>query len=753
MKTLSFVLILFLLGIGRTWAQESLEVGILLPDTVTCITSPIDLSGEFAPGMPHVGVSGGIPPYYAIWSPTNGVSDSTILTPIINPDTTTTYTLIAYDSGGNIDTAYYTVRVVNNYNDFLGAATYNAGCAGSTGSIEMYAQGPGVPHGFTYQWSNGFTGKFQENLVPGIYTITATDLHGCTSVLTDTITTGHITLDLKEYSNVCTAAVYALLSTFALEPVVYSWSNGQITDSSHIHNLFAGIYSVTVTDAIGCSGTATTNVSAFEVLKVDSIFITPAPCSTNISPGCIYVSGGIPPYTYLWLNMMQNNQCFTSAGYSTVDYRITDASGCVLDTSIYVPSANNLSIRLIPDTAYYTRPDSVVISINGGTPPYTYWWAGSTDTTPVYYTDSNDFFVLAMVKDANDCYAMDTIIVGGCDSTCKWPGDANYDGIADNTDLLQIGLGYNLTGTNDYYWADLEWRPHPIRNWDTASTDGVNFKHADCNGDGTINADDTIAILLNYGLTHPRSGEQEWRADIPALNPIVLNDTITNGDTLVVDLVLGDALNPATDVYGIAFTLNYDMLTVDTTLTRITFGDSWLGDATDKISISKDITDVGQIKCGITRIDHANRSGNGAIGTAIFVITTDNINGKDLSYYTSHTWISDITAIDRAGNSIDINAGRDSAAIGYEITGINDIAWADKINLYPNPASNTLNINSPQVIVNTVAITNVLGEQLMLTNVSANKASINIEILQPGIYFTELNTDKGTFTKRLFVTR
>lgn len=360
-----------------------------------------------------------------------------------------------------------------------------------------------------------------------------------------------------------------------------------------------------------------------------------------------------------------------------------------------------------------------------------------------------------------DFIAVDSIItdflfdytckIANCPTQCVWPGDADYDGLADNNDLLNIGLAYGATGPVRPN-ATLNWEPQAMQNWSDSIGD-ANYKHIDCNGDGAINADDTLAILLNFNLEHPRSGEDEWRAENPVLRASIVQDTITNNDSLIVNLLLGDALNPATDVYGLAFTVNYDPLTVDTALTRITFGDSWLGNASDKISISKDVTDIGQIKCGITRIDHASRSGSGSIGTAIFVITTDNINGKDLAYYTNHIWISDITAIDEEGNILDINAGRDSATIAYEITGINDIAWADKISMYPNPASNILNINSPQVMVNTVAITNLLGEQLMLTNVRANKASINTETLQPGIYFTTVSTAKGNMTKKVAITK
>lgn len=755
MKHLILSVIALLLGFGNAKAQ--FKVFFTLPDTVSCGNLPIDLSGVMD-GGPLVFTTNGTPPYTAQWLPATDVSDPTSLTPVLSPSVTTTYTIIVQDANGLKDTTYYRVQKVSHYSAHLIANVYDAGCTASKGSIEILTKrGVPDPHNLTYAWSNGFSaGGYQNNLNPATYTITATDANGCVGIITDSVTIGKLTFDMLGISNgSCTGSMYANLTSPATAPVEYWWNSiGQTTQVNHADSLPTGYYTLIVFDANGCTGEGAGHLQASGSLRIDSVVVEPAPCSTNTTSGCAYVSGGTPPYTYLWVNMGGTTSCFNGAGTSTADYRITDAAGCRMDTSFYIPSAHNLSMYLSPDTAFYTIPDSVVMNVVGGTPPFNYTWFPSNDTTTVYYPSSNDEWVLARVIDAMGCHAMDTIIINACASTCRWPGDANYDGIADNTDLLQIGLGYNSTGYADYFWADLMWAPHAIRNWNAVSIDSVNFKHADCNGDGTIDANDTTAILLNYGLQHPRSGgADEWRANIPALQPIVQQDTVIHNDTLIVDLILGDALNPASDVYAIAFTINYNPLVIDTTKTMIAFGDSWLGDATDKISISKDVPAAGKLHCALTRIDHANRNGQGPIGTVKYVITTDNINGKDLSYYSTDIWISDIKAIDNAGHEIEVNGGLDSSQIEYEITGINEIDWSSKINMYPNPANDILSISSLQLSINNVSIVNVLGEAVISTAVNGNKVTLSTEALLPGIYFTELQTDKGTFTKRLIITR
>ena len=152
----------------------------------------------------------------------------------------------------------------------------------------------------------------------------------------------------------------------------------------------------------------------------------------------------------------------------------------------------------------------------------------------------------------------------------------------------------------------------------------------------------------------PKSGAPEI---VPLVNP----DTVSNNGVLNVQLMLGSLAVPANNVYGIAFTLNYDPAVVDSNQTQITFGGaSWLGGIYDAISIAKDFKQLGLLKCALTRIDHAGRSGYGAIGNATFVINTDNINLNPYAYYGMYLFISDVKMIDSAGNVLPVNAGSDS---------------------------------------------------------------------------------------------
>src|SRR5690606_11690462 len=82
-----------------------------------------------------------------------------------------------------------------------------------------------------------------------------------------------------------------------------------------------------------------------------------------------------------------------------------------------------------------------------------------------------------------------------------WPGDVNYDLIADNYDVLDLALAYGQAGPTRP-GASNNWVGQDMAPWGILQVSAQDMKHADCNGDGTVDANDTTAISLNYGQTH-----------------------------------------------------------------------------------------------------------------------------------------------------------------------------------------------------------------------------------------------------------
>lgn len=340
------------------------------------------------------------------------------------------------------------------------------------------------------------------------------------------------------------------------------------------------------------------------------------------------------------------------------------------------------------------------------------------------------------------------------DTTVVWPGDANHNRIADNIDLLPIGLSYGATGTTRLDQG-IDWEPKISTNWGFGSPMVYDVKHTDCNGDGTINADDALAILQNFGQTYSKKNDQPavWRTGIAGLNVVLSKDTVRAGDTLVASIQLGDASLPVSNIYGIAFTYNYDALVVDTAQTEVIYPSSWLATSTtDRISISKDLKAIGQIKMAITRIDHNNRSGDGEIAQVKFKITTDNISGKNLAYYNNINFISAITAIDSVGNLIDLNAGLDSSLVEFTPNGVKTI---DKfqVAIYPNPASGKLFVKTDGTVLERVTLRNLLGETIVSEVATGSNKTIDVSGLANGVYIFHLETNKGELYRRVVVSK
>lgn len=539
-------------------------------------------------------------------------------------------------------------------------------------------------------------------------------------------------------------------------PYTYNWTPAQLVFSPTAPNpqfypVTPTLFTVTVADANG--GVA-----------VDSIFIDIYDLYLNmdiidLNTGCKQIGqilnfqGVINgPYVNspIWIFVDGNGggnlngwNVYDNPGTYTIQFLVNDTNNCINGDTLTVQINDSINANLA-NTGDGLMPDTLTTSATNGVSPYTYSWNTGETTANIIVNTAGQYCV--SIADANGCSSTNCIYAGPC-SNCVWPGDANYDGIVNNNDLLAIGLGFNATGPTRAN-ATLAWTAQPANDWADTLADGTNFKHIDCDGNGWVNVTDTFAIVQNYSLTHPRSGgEDEWRGGVPALMPVISADTALDGSSITVSFVLGDANNPATDVYGLAFNLNYDAIAVDTSLTSVTFGNSWLGNAGEKISLSKDQPSQGQLHLAVTRIDQTNRSGDGAIGNAIFVITTDNINGKD--YFKFRATISDIVMIDNNGNLLGVNAGVDSMLIEYEPTGITTIAY-NTINVVPNPSNGYIAITGIKAENAQLNIYDISGA-LVKQQVYNSGSNIDVSGLSGGLYVVEIQTAntvyKGKFSR------
>ena len=179
----------------------------------------------------------------------------------------------------------------------------------ATGTATVYASGGTKFLTYSYLWSDGQTSSTAIDLAAGTYSVTVTDDNGCTA--TSLVQVGQpaqaLSIYLQETPALCNgsatgemAAVVGGGTTDATGEYTYLWSNGETT--AVISNVLAGTYSVTVTDANGCTITATEVVTESSPL-ITSTSSTGVTCIGSASGTAeVTVSGGASPYGYLWSN-------------------------------------------------------------------------------------------------------------------------------------------------------------------------------------------------------------------------------------------------------------------------------------------------------------------------------------------------------------------------------------------------------------------------------------------------------------------
>lgn len=275
----------------------------------------------------------------------------------------------------------------------------NNGCGTATGgAIDIAVSGGTAP--YSYLWSNDATTEDITGLVAGTYSVTVTDAKGCTATISyDIIQSG--TLSLAIENGACNDGTLSAVITEGTAPFTYVWSTGGT--SASINDLLAGTYSVTATDATGCSATASITIT--DVNDPIEVFATTTDQTCGSEPDgsiSLEVSGGVSPYSFLWSNGVtsQNNVGIVAGNYSVT---ISDASGCNKTFSYTIKStsiiARAASIKQV--TCFGGTDGAISLFVSGGTAPYTYVWSTGATTKDVTGVAAGSYKVT--VTDANNC--------------------------------------------------------------------------------------------------------------------------------------------------------------------------------------------------------------------------------------------------------------------------------------------------------------------------------------------------------------
>lgn len=234
-----------------------------------------------------------------------------------------------------------------------------------------------------------------------------------------------------------------------LEPYTYEWSTGA-TGVTEISSLNGGVYTVTVTEAGGCSRTYTFTIVEPEPLVAEATDIVNNPCNGYaVGSAHIDVSGGSLPYTYSLdggaPTIVDTFEDLPAGDYTVV---VTDASGCTTEVEFTITEPILFTADLTADNISILGGQPVIITLETSLPDVTgtNWVPDVAETNPAFvvvdtpYTTTTYYVT---VTNSEGCIATDSItIVVDLAPEIFFPSAFSPNG--DNVNDIFFGYGYNV---------------------------------------------------------------------------------------------------------------------------------------------------------------------------------------------------------------------------------------------------------------------------------------------------------------------
>lgn len=364
-------------------------------------TTPVSCNGG-SDGAISLTVSGGSGAYVFRWSNNAATQNISGLSAGI-------YTITVTDALGGCSATI--TATVGQPQPLLLNENIQFACNGSTnGSIDLSVLG-GTP-GYIYVWSNGASTSSINNLAAGIYSVTVTDARGCTAVKSMTVLqSSNLMITLSSTPAGCLANSGSITATISggVPPYTSQWSNGATTFT--INNLSVGAYTITVSDALGCTATATGLVQSTTGSILLSTAVTPTACNANTGAINLTAVGG-PNLAYLW-NNGSTTEDLSGLSAGTYGVTVTDlTSGCTATTSATVTSngnALNISTAVTPVSCFGLSNGALDLNVSGGTGPYIYLWSNGSTNQAINNLSAGTYTVT--VRDVNFCSSVTSVVI------------------------------------------------------------------------------------------------------------------------------------------------------------------------------------------------------------------------------------------------------------------------------------------------------------------------------------------------------
>ncbi len=287
-------------------------------------------------------------------------------------------------------------------------------CAG--GNLHLYASG-----GVSYTWlgPNGFTSQSANPVLYNVssttndtYTVKVTNSNGCSATANVSVTVNAgPAINSNTITNSSCGASTGAITIAQTGGTSFLWSNG--STSQNISGVPSGNYTVTVTDASGCSTQQTYAVQNSDGPSASASVVNVDCSGNNTGKVNLSVTGGATPYSYYWTatnggiipSGQINSQNLSGLVAGTYSVDITDASGCHSSASAFVSQPNPLqSNGIVTNVGCFGGSTGAInISASGGNGSYTYNIDEGSFGPTFNFTNLTAGTHTVYVKDGNGC--------------------------------------------------------------------------------------------------------------------------------------------------------------------------------------------------------------------------------------------------------------------------------------------------------------------------------------------------------------
>ncbi len=331
-----------------------------------------------------------------------------------------------------------------------------------------------------------------------------------------------------------------------------------------------------------------------------------------------------------------------------------------------------------------------------------------------------------------------------CYANCVWPGDHNNDGRVDMKDLTfiapfigQSGSERNNSSQNNY------WVGQDAADWDISSNN-INMKYGDGDGDGLILAKDTTMMNKFYRNLHGLYVNKGVNSPFLPFNLKSDKDVYEPGDSITMTFSIGSEGTPVLNLSAFTASLNFSEAFNDQSLTTNFKENHWLGEGDKMLQMAKKPI-VRNIDLGAGRISGTGTAGYGDIAI-IKGIVDDELDGfrSDDGIFYARVQLNDATLV--IDGCTELRTGQQIFEFPIKVQKKKITENEKLVKVYPNPTSGSLTISAMDGdnMINSYHIYTITGQDVLSKEkVNQNRIDINMEGFHPGVYIVKTFTSAG----------